>query len=253
MAGNWNLWKTGHQVATLPGRPLGRAAVGAADAVDAATPIAAMIGDQMVDASSEAITKLGSKAVGELAKTGGQALTDAGSGALASNPYTGWLAPLAKGAGTFLSQNAGTIAEMGGKMATGAAKMGGRAAMGLASQGLREGARVAGGVYPANPETERANFARTHLASAPIDRPKMGGLPTWQGAQSTADDGPSFDAPKPTANGQDGNSLLIQGADSDVRVSGQPPPYSPPQPRLNLNPDALGIQNAIQRRMRFDR
>lgn len=230
-----NAWRMAHQTATLPIRPIGLGAEGAADAMQAATPVVSMLGDQALNSVAPMVADVGAKALGQGASMVGGGLTDlAGSLAASGGPFSAWAAPAIEAVGHGISEAAPMAAEIGSKVAMPVAKAAGRATYGAGTQMLK-GLSKAAGVYPSHPEADKANMFRAIASSAPLDM--KGPTPDIKKSANDIGEVPSIES-APTEMSSPSDSRTAAEKDMAARYS-------------HDDPQQKAILNAMQKRPRF--
>lgn len=154
MSGMWyqNPYRRLHKAATLPVRPFGKLARTASEAATDLTPMAAMLGDTLVDAAAPAI---------EAGATAG--LNAASDALLAGAPASAGLS----GIGGMIGKGLAAATPVLSKAAAPALKMAGRAAARFGTDAL-DGAATMMGEYDDNPAMTRGLKARAMGMSSPL-------------------------------------------------------------------------------------
>lgn len=211
-----------------------------------AMPIAAKLGDQMVDANAPMISELGTQAATAalpgLSSMLGQLGTSAASGALSAIPGAGAvLAPMAQGAGTLLTTMGPALVQAAGKAAPMAAKALGRGTMaGAAGMAQGLGNLMQGG----GSATQDGQNFRAMMASMPSDTSfGEGGAPA--GPRLPGADGAIQSAPRPADLSDSGMPLKetpfdrppggIAATPTPRPGAGAPPPTRPPEFNLDMS------------------
>lgn len=153
-----------YSLATIPLRPAGHAAQGAANAMQSTAPMVAEVGDRAVDAAAPAIQSAATT-VGEGLRTGGTAAATSLGSAASAIPYAGpVLGPAITTGGTAL---ANMIPAMMNAAAVPATKLAGRLSFDAAQQLLKGGARMAGVKSPFGRATGTAMGMRSLMSTTP--------------------------------------------------------------------------------------